>query len=403
MKKVLIIGHGIPEPRSTGAGVYMAQLIDLFLQGNYELHFCSTAKAPADDLLIVKNIPYSQIQLNSDSFNAFIKALDPQIVVFDRFMTEEQYSWRVREACPDALRILDTEDLHFLRDHRRTSNDPKPPATLSDLAKRELAAIFRSDLSLILSKPELEVLTSIYQVPESVLLHLPFLEKNVPQRTELTAYEDRKDFCFVGTAKHKPNVAAVKQLAKLWPLISKEVPGAKMHVYGSYFTEELKQLHKPSAGFLVHGFVEEVQTKLQQHRVLLAPLQFGAGLKRKLFDAWLSGCAVVTTPIGIEGIGEAHKLPFMVADDLETDFVNLAVTNYTQEYQWDQNRQEGLALISEHFSWEKRAPSVLETLKSYALNKEEFSPQNPVGQMLWHHSLQSSKYLSKWIEAKNKT
>ncbi|MDC7998820.1 glycosyltransferase family 4 protein [Gilvibacter sediminis] len=402
MKKVLIIGHGIPEPQSTGAGVYMAQLIDLFLQGNHELHFCSAAETPIDGLLIEKIIPYTQIQLNSDSFDAFIKALDPQIVIFDRFMTEEQYSWRVREACPDALRILDTEDLHFLREHRRTSNDFKPPTVLSDLAKRELAAIFRSDLSLILSKPEFDLLSSAYQVPESTLLHLPFLEKNIPQLTELTAHKDREDFCFVGTAKHKPNVAAIKHLAKLWPAISKRVPGVKMHIYGSYFTEELKQLHKPNAGFLVHGFVKDVQTTLQQHRVLLAPLEFGAGLKRKLFDAWLAGCAVVTTPVGIEGIGGANELAFIVADDLETDFVNLAVSNCAQKSQWDQNRKEGLALICEYFSWEQRASAVLKTIESYALKKEEFNAQNPVGQMLWHHSLQSSKYLSKWIEAKNR-
>ena len=206
----------------------------------------------------------------------------------------------------------------------------------------------------------------------------------------------------MGTAKHKPNVAAIKQLAKLWPSISKRLPEAKMHIYGSYFTDELKQLHKPNTGFFVHGFVEDVQTMLKQHRVLLAPLEFGAGLKRKLFDAWLAGCAVVTTPVGIEGIGEADKLPFMVADDLETDFINLAVSNYAQESQWDQNCKEGLALIAEYFSWEQRASAVLETIESYALNKEEYSAQNPVGQMLWHQSLQSSKYLSKWIEAKNR-
>jgi hypothetical protein len=36
-------------------------------------------------------------------------------VLFDRFMIEEQFGWRVAENCPDALRVLDTEDLHCLR------------------------------------------------------------------------------------------------------------------------------------------------------------------------------------------------------------------------------------------------------------------------------------------------
>ena len=55
------------------------------------------------------------IELNNSSFNDFVKKLKPTIVLFDRFLTEEQFGWRVAENCPKALRILDTEDLHFLR------------------------------------------------------------------------------------------------------------------------------------------------------------------------------------------------------------------------------------------------------------------------------------------------
>jgi hypothetical protein len=43
-----------------------------------------------------------------------VKELNPAVVLFDRFMMEEQF-WRVSENCPDALRLLDTEDLHCLR------------------------------------------------------------------------------------------------------------------------------------------------------------------------------------------------------------------------------------------------------------------------------------------------
>jgi hypothetical protein len=55
------------------------------------------------------------IALNSSSFDVFVKQLQPSIVLFDRFMIEEQFGWRVAENCPNAVRILDTEDLHCLR------------------------------------------------------------------------------------------------------------------------------------------------------------------------------------------------------------------------------------------------------------------------------------------------
>ncbi|WP_315983592.1 hypothetical protein [Aliamphritea spongicola] len=58
------------------------------------------------------------IELNSESFDGWVRNLNPQIVMFDRFMMEEQFGWRVEQQCPQALRILDTEDLHSLRQVR---------------------------------------------------------------------------------------------------------------------------------------------------------------------------------------------------------------------------------------------------------------------------------------------
>jgi len=119
------------------------------------------------------------VALNCTSFDDFISELNPNIVLFDRFMLEEQFGWRVAKHCPDALRILDTEDLHSLRHARHQALKQNRPLTSadmnSDLAKREIAAIFRCDLSLIISDYELQLLTNNYRVPEHILLHCPFM------------------------------------------------------------------------------------------------------------------------------------------------------------------------------------------------------------------------------------
>ena len=59
------------------------------------------------------------IELNNSSFDAFITELAPDIVLFDRFMMEEQFGWRVEKHCPSALRVLETSDLQSLRDARQ--------------------------------------------------------------------------------------------------------------------------------------------------------------------------------------------------------------------------------------------------------------------------------------------
>lgn len=400
VKKVLFIGHGLPQPQHTGAGVYMIQLLDLFAQAGCELSFCSAAAPPESGILIEKNIPYTQIALNADSFNDFLKELQPDIVVFDRFMTEEQYSWRVQEHCPHALRILDTEDLHFLRDYRKSIGKLEAPKVLTDMAKRELAAIFRSDLSLIISEAEVKLLTQQYQVPSELLFHLPFLISEVPQTSSLPSLDTRSGFCFVGTAKHKPNVQAIKDLVALWPSLREQHPQESLHIYGSYFTEAILQLHKPKLGIHVHGFVADLDAALRSHKLLLAPLQFGAGQKRKVFDAWLAGCPVVTTAVGAEGIGVAIDFGGEIASDVAADFIG-SVAKLLDPTAWQAAQQKGLELLHTQFNLETGANGFKALIDDRLQHLESYRQNNTIGQMLWHQSLQSSKYLSKWIMAKN--
>ena len=108
-KNLLIIGNVWPEPDSTAAGRRMLQLIDAFQDHEHKITFVSPASKTDHSLHLDKlNIPTFEIQLNNASFNALLKEIQPDIVLFDRFLTEEQFGWRVSEICPQAIRILDT-------------------------------------------------------------------------------------------------------------------------------------------------------------------------------------------------------------------------------------------------------------------------------------------------------
>ena len=111
MKKLLIIGYVWPEPNSSAAGSHMLQLIAFFQAQGYVVTFTSPAQQTEHmvDLTDI-GVFVEPITLNCDSFDTFIAQLQPDIVLFDRFMMEEQFGWRVAEHCPNALRILDTED-----------------------------------------------------------------------------------------------------------------------------------------------------------------------------------------------------------------------------------------------------------------------------------------------------
>ncbi|MCF5226922.1 glycosyltransferase, partial [Pseudomonas syringae] len=92
------------------------QLIQCFLEQDWHITFASPAtegEHRAD--LISLGIHEVRIALNDSSFDVFVSELQPHVVLFDQFMIEEQFGWRVEQQCPDALRILETSDFQSLR------------------------------------------------------------------------------------------------------------------------------------------------------------------------------------------------------------------------------------------------------------------------------------------------
>ncbi len=406
MQSLLIIGYVWPEPTATAAGSRMLQLIDLFLQENYKIVFACAASfiTSAEDLTKL-GVETKTIQPNDASFDTFITTLNPSVVLFDRFLMEEQFGWRVAEQCPDAIRLLDSEDLHFLRKARAKAvkkGEALPKGVLfTEEAKRELASIYRCDATLTISTYEMTYLQEVYGVPLYLLWYVPFM---VTIETAIKPlYEERKDFVFVGNFIHAPNWDAVLYLKKeLWPLLKKALPDTCMHIYGAYPSSKVFQLHSEAERFLVHGRADAVVTVMQQARVNLAPLRFGAGLKGKLIDAMQAQTPFVTTTIGAEGMFGTFDYNQVIADAPE-EFVEKAVALYANKSLWETYQQKGLEVLQANFCKEKIAPLFREQFAVLQKELSTYRQQNFVGSMLQHHTLKSYKYLSKWIEEKNKS
>ena len=410
MKKVLIIGFVWPEPTTTAAGTRMLQLISIFKEYGLEIHFVSTAAKTTQSYNFDKDgIKTSTIELNNTSFNDFIIDFNPDIVLFDRYLTEEQFGWRVSENCPNALKILDTEDLHFLRSAReksfRKSIELNNSLINNDSAKREIASIYRCDLTLIISIYELELLNTTFKIDSNLLCYIPFLLEEIPKVkfAEYPSFNERIDFMTIGNFKHKPNLEAVKTLKKnIWPKIKLKLPKANIHIYGAYGnSESIAQLHNKKEGFLIEGWIDSKEMAFLNARICLAPLQFGAGLKGKLIDAMLFGTPSITTAIGAEGIQVGLPWAGFIENDFN-NFIEKAIELYQNEEIWVQKQQNGIHIINSNFSKKKFGTELISKVESIFNDLENHRNQNFIGSMLLHHTLKSTKYMSKWIEEKNK-
>ncbi len=405
-KKLLIIGLVWPEPASSAAGTRMIQLVNLFLAKGYQITFASAAsKSDFSYDFSNTSIIEQEIKLNDESFNSFLKELNPEIVLFDRFMVEEQYGWRVQQECPDALRILDTEDLHFLRQARQQSTKKQEALNLfSDTAKREIAAILRCDLSLIISETEMKLLEEQFKIDASLLYYLPFLEQEITAATiqNWIPFADRADFVFIGNFLHEPNWHTVQTLkTKVWPMLRKKLPEAKLNIYGAYPSQKVLQLENKAEKFFVKGRTLNAQETIAQHRILLAPIQFGAGVKGKFIDAMQVGTPSVTTTVGAEAM--KGNLPWngIIEDDLPA-FAEQAAFLYQSETEWQEAQKRGVQIINERYASTAFADEFMQKIIELLLNLPKHRQANFMGQILNHHTLQSTKYMSLWIEEKNK-
>ena len=407
MNSLLIIGQTFPEPTTTAAGGRMLQLIEMFTSHGYGITFASSASSSEKSFNLDSiGVTTQQIVINDSSFDDFVRQLNPTLVLFDRFVTEEQFAWRVTQSCPKALKILDTEDLHFLRKARqqalKDATDVKNTNFFTETAKREIASILRCDLSLIISEFEMKLLTDTFAVSKEILYYLPFMVTKLPDSSNFPEFEQRANFMTIGNLLHGPNVDSVLYLKKeIWPLIKKQLPQAQLYIYGNYAPKHILELHNQKQGFYIMGWADSVAHVMQKARVCLAPLRFGAGLKGKLLDAMLYGTPGVTTSIGAEGMYGDLLTPGVIADTPES-FAELSVAIYSDKIKWQQNAQRGVEIIKARYNGKAIAKDFMTRLDALKINLKLHRQSHFVGQILQHHSLQASKYLSKWIEEKNK-
>lgn len=403
MKNAVVIGTIIPEPNSTAAGKRMLQLIEM-LKSEYKITFLSTDNF-SDYSCDLKSlgIDFKKILINDSSFEILIKNLNPDLVLFDRFLVEEQFGWKVTEACPNTLKVLDTEDLHFLRKAReiayKQNRKLEQEDLISDIFKREMASILRCDLSLIISDFEMDLLINHFGISSSILHYIPiFAEANA----EIKPFAERKNFVSIGNFLHEPNWQTVLRIKRIWKSIRKKLPDAEMHIYGAYTSDKAKQLHNEKDKFLIKGRADSVESVFEDVKVLLAPIPFGAGIKGKLLDSMRLGLPNVTTSIGAEGMAIEDLWNGFVEDEDE-QIIDKAVLLYSDEKIWNDFQKKGFEIIKKRFlksSFESQFLLKLNEIKNdlhYHRNK------NFLGQVLQHHTLQSTKYMSKWIEEKNKS
>ncbi|MGD1085059.1 MAG: glycosyltransferase [Verrucomicrobiota bacterium] len=261
-----------------------------------------------------------------------------------------QYIEDLRRFSPATRILVDSVDVHFLRERRQAELTNSPDMLKASEVTRasELAVYRRADKVISVTEPDRQALLA--EAPELDVGVIPNVHPIPPAAG---GFDGRRDLLFVGSFQHQPNVEAIAHFhANVWPAIRLRLPEARLVIVGDRPPEAIQRL----AGdrIVVTGYVPTTRPYLEQCRVSIAPLRFGAGMKGKVGEALAAGLPVVGTPIATEGMGLTDGREVLVAES-DSDFVEAVVRLYSDAALWKQLSEQGRALIERCYSPEALA------------------------------------------------
>ena len=252
-------------------------------------------------------------------FERLIGTAQFDLVLFAFWTCAENYTARVRQLSPGSIVVVDSVDIHFLRESRRVFCDPNSnghsqtlSAEYAERMRRELNAYAASDAVFTVSTKEADLVNDL--MGRSLAFAIPDTED--ADISPVTP-SDRRGMLFVGNFRHPPNAHAVEYLCEniVPQLPSESLARHPIQIVGNDPTEAVLESCAQHENVQLIGWVPSVVPYLERARVSLVPLRYGAGTKRKLMQSLMTGTPSVSTSVGIEGLNLGHNLHLLVADD----------------------------------------------------------------------------------------
>lgn len=159
---------------------------------------------------------------------------------------------------------------------------------------------------------------------------------------------------FIG-GKSPHNIDAILYLLKdIYPKVKKELNDVQLYIIGGDIggkpPQEILSYHGKD-GIFIPGYVPDLISYIDMCSILVAPLRFGSGIKGKIIEAMMHKRAVITTSIGVEGIGLTHEKDVIIADNTE-DFIQGTIRLLKENDLRENLINNALKLVQEKYSQE---------------------------------------------------
>ncbi|MDO6617627.1 glycosyltransferase family 4 protein [Shewanella sp. 6_MG-2023] len=276
-------------------------------------------------------------------------------VYITRYYVASQYIDFIKVHAPSLPILFNNADLHFLREIRSAlavplSSDASKQKREELLQQAQLTKV--NELSVM---DEVDVILS-YNEHEHAVITSHLLEQNKiftcpwvlhPKSTHCQ-FEASNGIAFLGGYKHQPNVEAVEYFFEnIFPKLMESDPSIIVSIYGSNMPESFKRYEHPNVELV--GFVENLDDVFLRHRIFIAPLLSGAGIKGKVLESTSYGIPSVLSPIAAESTGLVHQVNSLIANTPE-EWVQQIKMLYNDHILWNKLSAHAISLANERYS-----------------------------------------------------
>src|SRR5579864_7971713 len=317
---------------------------NLFRRTNYAGRISSLLKSRAYSVERFRSQDMSgqiNIVLSNDAFDLILA--DGIYALVNLFETD----------VPIALNCHNIEHLIFERYVQTEENQLKRWYALTEarwVRNYERRAVQRASLAMVCSERDRHLLQQLRSdLPVCVVPNCidTDLYDNDGLDKDLT---DAPTLLFQASLDWYPNRDAVQFFVEsVFPLILKEVPGARFVVAGRNppkdFMEKFKALHNVE----FTGTVADMRPYLSSATLVVVPLRVGSGTRIKIVEACAAGKATVSTTLGAEGLDVSNGEEIMLADEPK-DFAASVVNLLRNPVRRHAIAQAGHAKIVERYS-----------------------------------------------------
>lgn len=239
------------------------------------------------------------------------------LAIFAFWYIAHRYAHMVRRLSPDTRIIVESVDLHWLRNARRIlggsagAQGELDEEYGGDLVA-ELNAYAAADAVLTVSDKEADLVNDITGVP-GLARAVPDCDKTPPSAL---SFQERAGILFIGNFRHPPNLDAARFLCRdimplLPPLLRARHP---LWIVGNALDGRVAEAAADLSGAHLVGWVPSLEPYLHAARASVIPLRYGAGTKRKAIQALLARTPSVATPVGVEGLDVEDGEHVLVAE-----------------------------------------------------------------------------------------